>query len=232
MRRAQDMRPMGEWILVFSTPWDAHVFQERAIKLRNLARNSMPTSPTSGIQPPADLSAPELEGFTIRDYTLSTPWQTANLFAHFYPFPERIQNAIDRNWNITSSSRKRSQVFPVRLWVDQQHKLALEPEVVKYLLERDGQQRGSPWDVADCDDAVIRITGDLRHEILDEGNLPSPNLGPKPSDNIRILFNTESEARRFVRIWHRTLIPNYIALNLQEGEAVLKAECLFHTDNY
>ena len=118
------------------------------------------------------------------------------------------------------------------MWVDEKHKLALEPEVVKYLLLRDGELRGSAWEVVDSDDAFARITGDLRHEILDEGKVPTANLGPKPSDNIRILFKSESEARRFVRVWHRTPIPGYVALNLQEAEAVLKAECLFNTDNY
>lgn len=232
--RHRDLRRQEQWILIFPTPADAHKFQQRATKMRDLARRSMPTSPTSGIQPPPDFTSPDTKGLTVRDYTLGPPWLASNLFAHAHPFPERVQSAIDVHRAIVSSSQKNWLVFPVRVWVDQQHQLALEPEVLKYIVQQDTVNRGFRWDLAHSEDAITRMTGKLRHKLLDNDADLRADLGPEPKDSLRVLFKTESEARRFVRAWHRTPVPHYIALDVRRvyNRPLIKAECLFHTDGY
>ncbi|KAL1955396.1 hypothetical protein VTO42DRAFT_8616 [Malbranchea cinnamomea] len=236
VRSRLNLQYQDGWILIFASPADAYEFQSRASILRDLARQAMPKTPTSGIQPPRnfpDFSDPKIEGFTIRDYTLSTPWQTANLFAYLHPFPQSLQRYIDLHRTIISSDHKGWEVFPVLVWVDQQHELALDPQLLEYLIHEDGNSRGARWQLVDSDDAITRVTGRLRHELLDSGKEPRAQLGTRPVDALRVLFSSESEARRFVRTWHRTPVPRHVFVTFRGGpRPLIKAECLFHTDGY
>ena len=193
----------------------------------------MPFSPTTGVQPPRYHPVPADKDFAIQDYTLTSPWQYPALYALLSPFSKPVRSYIDRHRNLVSSDHKSGTVFPVRVWVEDDHQIALDEPILRRLIQWDVLNRVVGWNVVDASDAYTRITGRLRHQILDmDGDEPEA-LGATPNDNWRILFKDASSARRFVRVWHKRKLPSILALRLSDPiPPVLNAECLFYDDNF
>lgn len=226
MRFHDTLQRLTAWVLVFATPASAKEYQERAHHLRKLVRNNIPTSHVSKIAPPPNYTVGGVHGFTLNDYTLTTPWQRPMLFAQLAPFESKLQRAIDIHTYLVSLGRDGDEGFPVRVWVDQHNLLSITAELLERLLLWDGRVRGSLWRIAQRDYTVAPLTGQFqRRMILGDGEAW---LGTKDVSNWFINFQSASEARRFVRLWHRRQLPKFSQLPFSDPQPLIKAECLFN----
>jgi hypothetical protein len=167
-------------------------------------------------------------GFTIHDYTLTSLWQFPALKAFLHPFPRWMDDAIAVHQNIISTSANSTRGYPVRIWVDEQHVIPLDEDILKQLISVDGANRGTWWPVLRTSDAYRRITSRLTHGLMEDDKELKKAVGPKPRDSWRVLFATAPDARRFVRVWHRRRLPDHLALNVGNmPQPIIKAECLF-----
>lgn len=100
--------------------------------------------------------------------------------------------------------------------------------MIKKLLELDGLARGSPWRISDGEGSVERVGQGLisrmSQEDIDEGGTQIPS---GIVDNWRIDFKRASDAKRFVRTWHRKHLPRLDGLPYYGPQTMVKAECLF-----
>src|SRR5436190_23294759 len=136
----------------------------------------------SKISPPPNYTVVGVHGFTLHDYTLTTPWQSPALFAQLAPFESKLQHAIDIHNILTSVKRDSNQGFPVRVWVDQHNLQAITAELLERLLLWDGRARGSQWQIAQGDYTISPLTGQVRHDMF-IGNREEASLGRKDVDN-------------------------------------------------
>jgi hypothetical protein len=227
IRIPDTLQRLTTWVLIFATPAFAKEYQARAHRLRKLVRSNTPVSPMSKIAPPPNYTVDGVHGFTLQDYTLTTPWQSPMLFAQLSPFEPKLQRAIDIHNNLTSVRRDGDQGYPVRVWVDQHNLLTITAELLERLLLWDGRARGSQWQIAQGDYAIAPLAGEVRHSMF-IGNREEASLRTKSVENWCIVFQTASEARRFTRLWHRRQLPKFAQLPFSDPQPLIKAECLFN----
>lgn len=233
IRYHKGMERRPGWIFIFGTPFHAYEYQMRAHRIRKAAREHMPFFPTSGIQPPQHHQVDEDKDFAIQDYTLTSPWQHPALSAELHPFSDSVQRYVDLHHKIISSDNKDDEVFPVRVWVSQEHNIVLDSDILKRLIAWDAKVRGASWHIANSEDAYTRMRARLPHSVLDDDGTKPPAWGSKPNDNWRILFTNASNARRFQRVWHRARLPDILTVRESDPmPPLMKVECLFHDDNF
>ncbi|PGH17545.1 hypothetical protein AJ79_01145 [Helicocarpus griseus UAMH5409] len=235
MRYANTLRRSHTWILLFSNPSSAKAFQDKVYSLSDFVRKSLPTAPFSNIIPPPNYTKPGTRDHRLSDYTLTTPWLQLSLYAFLSPFDKKIQRAIDLHNNLASRGSDGKQGFPVRLWLDKANTFPLKKEYVHQLLSWDGQNRWAPWQLVEGEgEAITPLTA----EPLAMANEMLASPGEDEEDDgkgtyWRIGFQTAAEARRFVRVWHRSVFPKLRIDSMPyypDPPPLIKAECLFEGD--
>ncbi|KAG5295804.1 hypothetical protein I7I50_08685 [Histoplasma capsulatum G186AR] len=223
LRFPDTLRRSNTWILIFYSPAAAKEFQDKVYRLFEFARDNLPTSTMSRITPPPNYTADGACEYRLNDYTLTSPWLPLSLYACLEPFDQKLQDAIDLHNNLASRHGKHG--FPVRIWIDSQSRFTLKQEYVRRLLLWDGQNRWSPWQLVE-QDPITPLMEPLSNEILTPDEESSAE-----GDCWRIAFQTAAEARRFVRVWHRSVLPKLDALPFYpDPPPLMKAECLFEGD--
>ncbi|EDN11207.1 predicted protein [Histoplasma mississippiense (nom. inval.)] len=223
LRFPDTLRRSNTWILIFYSPAAAKEFQDKVYRLFEFARDNLPTSSMSRITPPPNYTADGACEYRLNDYTLTSPWLPLSLYACLEPFDQKLQDAIDLHNNLASRHGKHG--FPVRIWIDSQSRFTLKQEYVRRLLLWDGQNRWSPWQLVE-QDPITPLMEPLSNEILTPDEESSAE-----GDCWRIAFQTAAEARRFVRVWHRSVLPKLDALPFYpDPPPLMKAECLFEGD--
>ncbi|KAK2760378.1 hypothetical protein FQN54_002448 [Arachnomyces sp. PD_36] len=243
LRHHRTLLRSTSWALIFTTPAHAKEYQEKATLLRKQAGYHTPTSPSSQIAPPPNFVAGGTSGLKIQDYTLTSPWLNISLVAQLSPFDFKLQRAIDIHEKLKSPQsrstdkqdpglRRAERSFPVRFWVDQHNLMELTPEIINRILIWDGAFRGSRWQVLEGEAGIQHlvdldkpdIMGNRSNSVAEEDD-QSGSL--RRADNWRINFRHASEARRFMRIWHRTPLPKFSGLPYSDPQPLVKVECLF-----
>jgi hypothetical protein len=110
--------------------------------------------------------------------------------------------------------------------------MELTADIISRILVWDGGFRGSKWQTIDGPSAINRLVDLHIPAILDneKSNFPEESDDPTPlkrADNWRINFRHASEARRFMRVWHRTPLPKFSGLPFSDPQPLVKVECLF-----
>ncbi|KAJ9388067.1 hypothetical protein DTO063F5_2852 [Paecilomyces variotii] len=220
LRHHRTLQKRDTWILTFTTPAQAREYQKEASELRHLAARFM-SDPSSGVRTPHHLGQ---HGPRPYDYTLTSPFQSLSLVAQLAPFDFKLQRGMNTQTKLTQERHPGRKTFPVRLWTGQ-FSGQLSTRTIKNFLELDGQARGSPWRISEGEDAVIRLahyfTSGISRNNLDEDSEShiSGSIG-----NWCIGFQCASDARRFVRVWHRKHFPERL---VGSSQVTIKAECLF-----
>ncbi|KAJ9299324.1 hypothetical protein DTO271G3_2946 [Paecilomyces variotii] len=220
LRHHRTLQKRDTWILTFATPAQAREYQKEASELRHLVARFM-SDPSSGVRTPHHLGQ---HGPRPYDYTLTSPFQSLSLVAQLAPFDFKLQRGMNTQAKLTQERHLGRKTFPVRLWTDQ-FSGQLSTKTIKNFLQLDGQARGSPWRISEGEDAVIRLahysTSEISRNNLDEDSEShiSGSIG-----NWCIGFQSASDARRFVRVWHRKYFPEGL---VGSSQVTIKAECLF-----
>ncbi|OAX77344.1 hypothetical protein ACJ72_08360 [Emergomyces africanus] len=225
LRFHDTLRRSNTWILIFYSPAAAKEFQGKVRHLCAFARKNLPTSTVSGITPPPNYTADGACDYRLSDYTLTSPWLRLSLFAYLAPFDQKIQDAIDLHNNLASKGIDGKRGYPVRIWIENRKRFSLKLEYIRRLLLWDGQNRWSPWQLVE-EDPITPLIESLSNEILTSGEEDLTK-----GDCWRVAFQTAAEARRFVRVWHRSVFPKLDALpSYPDPPPLIKAECLFEGD--
>lgn len=229
LRHHRTLQRRDSWILLFSSPSQAKEYQEKASKLRYLAAKYTPNQSPTAIHLPPDLVAEgQMIGVKQHDYTLTAPFQSLSLVAKLSPFDYKLQRAINIHDNLAQARRALQDSFPVRFWIDRPCRQGLNIKLIKKLLELDGLARGTPWRISDGEGAVVRVGQNsisrISQENYDEDSMQNPS---RRVDNWRIDFKCASDAKRFVRVWHRKRLPRLDDLPYYGPQTIVKAECLF-----
>ncbi|PGG99291.1 hypothetical protein AJ80_09391 [Polytolypa hystricis UAMH7299] len=222
--RDDDLRRRNIWILVFATPASAKEYQDRALHLKLLARDNTPMSPISSIAPPPNYTIGGLHGDRLSDFTLTTPWLRLSLHARLAPFHPSIQRAIDLHNQLAVSGRD-NKGFPVRFWIEEHNLVPITAARLRGLLSWDSNARGSPWQILEGMDSITPLADGLQYKMFDQKKKQGPQAAG--SDNWCIMFQTASEAKRFVRVWHRRRLPMFESLPFSDPQPMINAECLF-----
>lgn len=226
-RHHQTFQRRDTWILIFTSPAHAKRYQQRAFQLQNLqARNSSGPWSSSIHFPFGTPAQGQNDRMRLPDYTLTTPFQNMSLVAKPSPFDSKLQRAIRIHKTLVRPRRAEGQFFPVRLYLDRSGCQQLSVQCIRRLLKLDCVARGSWWAIMGSSDAVIRV------ECNSACELSQVNLGTPPvlsssivAENWCINFRHASDAKQFVRLWHRRPLPRLHGI--EPHSIILKAECLF-----
>ena len=224
VRHHRNLHHCNSWVLIFTSPAQAKIYQNRVATLRSFAAEyAQKRSSITTIYSPPNLGGNRsLWGFKRNDYSLTSPFQSLSLVAKLSPFDQKLRQAINTQANLLSSRRDGQQSFLVRLWVDVSKYPILNLRAIEELLELDGLSRGSPWLLSSHQGAIVSATQDP----ATQDNLEWQSSATS-TDNWLIHFACISSAKRFVRLWHRRRLPRLDNLYYYNSHLIIKTECLF-----
>ncbi|KJF60752.1 uncharacterized protein CIMG_12187 [Coccidioides immitis RS] len=227
-RDPQTLRRKHGWILIFATPAAAQEYQARIHNLRVLLRHHLPITSESKLQLPPAYTVHGSRGFTLQDYTISSPWQYPSVLAYLAPFSDHLQEVIKTHNNILAQKQKERRTYPVQISLDTRQIPNISTRHIVSFVHWDAENRRVPWRLAETLRPISPLTNATPHRILDSEEDAKILNG---IGNWRILFENSSEARRFVRTWHRRPLPKFTGLPNCDPPPLLHVECLFR-DGY
>ncbi|EEP77723.1 predicted protein [Uncinocarpus reesii 1704] len=228
-RDLQTLRRKHGWVLVFKSPAAAQEYQARVHNLRNLLRQNLPLSSDSKLQLPPAYTTHGSRGFTLQDYTLSSPALFPSVIAHLAPFKKHIKDLIKLHHNINTRNPGEEQSYGVQISLDTRYLSRLETEHIAQFLRYDSENRKLQWKLANVANPILPLTGES-HTVLDR--VESAVQSAKGLSSWRVLFENPSEARRFVRAWHRRPWPRFESLPRSEPPSLMHVECLFQGEGF
>ncbi|KAI1945722.1 hypothetical protein LOZ12_006289 [Ophidiomyces ophidiicola] len=226
VRHPQTLRRKHGWILVFSTPAAAQEYQARVHRLRRLLHRHLPVTPESKVQLPPAYTVPEARGFILQDYTISSPSQFPSVTGYLAPFSKHVQDMITLHNNIQARTPNS---YAVQVSIDSRQLPTLSTRHIFKLLRGDSETHGVPWKLAEIQDPIIYLTGEITHQILDDEH-DGDGL-TNTIKNWRVTFGNSSDARRFARLMHRKPLPRFPGL-FCDPPPLINVECLFRNEGY
>ena len=213
----RDTKRLGRlpyWILLFKTPFLAAFYQSRLRWYHRNAVENLPVNPLKaaltpgrGLTPPLGYIDPETGEDIwkrLHEYCLLQPAQNFSVTALQPDFPPSIEQAIQGHRTRNDFGGAQSWTVLVRIDGGQLNK----DQICKFL-EEDGNARNRPWGTINHRSAGMTGYEQLNHVIpraVCEGSTGWQET--EKSHNFGIRFESESEAMRFWRTWHRRPIPH------------------------
>ena len=217
----------NHYYLVFPTPELARAYRSRAEHLHKLAQVHMPTNIASPLLPPLGTTINgEDIGALLREYTLAPPSQP--LYLHVLPPPYSLshQRLLAAKGTVPLVHPVNRAGRSVLFWVDG---FSPTTHVVTKMLDSDGQDRGLPWYPIAASGNIEPFDGTPRSPSFPQQD--DPDTGGVDQEEARaetgrntfrrwlISFENETEARRFVRLWHMRPFPMWqFGLKREDGE--------------
>lgn len=218
-REITTLQQHSHYYLLFPNPAYARAYQSHIISLHRIAKTHTPTSIESPLGPPPGML---IEGENIHDvlqnYALCPPSQKISLRVLFPPYSPAMCRLIDQRGyaqievplasgiNQEQKNRGSRSGRAVLVWVQ-----GYNPPLssIREMINQDGRNRGLPWSLAGDVPAIEKVGYSS-----DDATTTQPN-GPPESGQSKerlrskwiVTFTDESEARRFIRRWHRRPFP-------------------------
>ena len=221
MRDPRTLECAGYYSMLFPNPAYARAYQGNVLHLHRMAKTYTPTS----IESPLPLESGMVIGgedadAILQDYALCPPSQDIQLkllYPHYHPSTKRLLDQRGYRQLVEENDKTgRSVLFRVE---GQQ----LTTSVIRDTMGADGRERGLAWgmSIEKIDNSTIRPDRDC-HGLEDNG---SPDLRTQRSDPLRwiLSFTDESQARSFIRAWHRRAFPTARG----EGPSLVHAELMW-----
>ena len=184
-----------------------------------MARTHTPTSIESLLAPPRGLL---IEGEDVhallQDYSLCPPSQRLSLKVMTAPYAGGVKDILAKGGyeHLVQPIDRAGRA--VLMWVD-----GYRPNMysVKRFIAQDGRHRGLAWALAPAADSIkmLEVPSGVPSEQEESAYMDDPELKLKKRDLLRwiVTFGEETEARRFVRAWHRRPFPIPNARNSYGG---------------
>ena len=208
--------------MIFPNPAYARAYQGHVLHLHRMAKTYTPTS----IESPLPLESGMVIGgedadAILQDYALCPPSQDIQLkllYPRYNPSTKRLLDQRGYRQLVEGNDKTgRSVLFRVE---GQQ----LTTTVIRNTMAADGRERGLAWgmSIEKNDNSTTRPDDGDYHGLEDNG---SPELRTQRSDHLRwiLSFTDESQARSFIRAWHRRGFPAARG----EGPSLVHAELMW-----
>lgn len=199
--------------MLFKTPYLAACYQSRLRWYHQNAADNLPVNPLEvalipgrGLTPPPGYIDPESGEDVwerLREFSLLQPVQSFSVTALLPEFPPSVNQAINRykTW---------SEFEGVRFWTTRIRVAGnrFQKDQISRFLKEDGKKRERRWEIM-----FGRSAKACRH---DQSRRERPTAVTEEStdwheahkvQDFSIKFRSESEAKRFWRIWHRRPFP-------------------------
>ena len=174
----------------------------------------------------------------LQSYALYPPSLDTDIRFEYQPFSKRTVEEVVRHDRNPLMRRPHKRGYEVLL-----HIVGPQPTIfdVRSAISRDGANRGLPWAVCPGPDSgvtqlnlAISLHGELHRRVLDrQGSEDVEDTGGK-KDHCRtfhkwvVAFQTDAEAKRFVRAWHKMPLPSWRqGTEYEEVPSIVHAESLW-----
>ncbi|KAI9721021.1 MAG: hypothetical protein M1812_002500 [Candelaria pacifica] len=231
-RDPNTLEALGEYLLLFSSPSSASAYHNHVRQQHQLSRTHTPKSLTSPIAPPSGyiLDGQDIHAL-LQDYALKPPSQNLNLKRLPSPLSPFIRNLVTQGGYPTLLTTESKSQYPILFSIDGSPQPTTH--AIKEAIGKDGRKRGLLWALSTSSDAIRKfeyqdtspsptpIPPTTTNETLEpspqtnqsnENNESSSSSKPDSQSRYRkprwiISFQSDIEAQRFVRSWHRTSFP-------------------------
>ena len=201
------MQQIGHYLVLFPNPAYARTYQSHVVHLHRVARTHTPSSIESPLplRPGVLIEGQDVHSL-LQDYALCPPSQRIQLKllqpSHAAGINSILQQRGYRQLVQGEAKTGRSVLF----WVDGQH---LNTSVIRNAVAADGRDRGLAWDVSfdKVEDLKAISDEEIHRETDDYEGSTEPKTSQRSSCRWIMSFTDESEARRFIRSWHRKHFP-------------------------
>ena len=205
----------NRYYLVFPNAGLASAYKQRAEFLHKLARAHTPTSLMSPLLPPTGTMVNgEDAGALVREYTLAPPSQPLSLRVLHPPYQHSVLRLLAADGTVPLVHPTNQAGRSVLLWVDGHQPSTYE---VGSMIGADGRDRGFRWSPSIGNGTIEQFDGQPRlvmPKLKDEGDSPAAEEEVVEEQGNKgiyrrwlITFEDETEARRFIRVWHRRAFP-------------------------
>lgn len=197
------------YFVLFPNPAYARIYQHHVTGLHRMAKTYTPTS----IESPLPLQKHSIiEGedaqALLRDYALCTPSQRFQLISLFAPYSTSINRLLDHGGYPQLTEGENITGRAVLFWV-----VGLQPTtgMVEQELGADGRKRGMVWKTS-----VKKLEPPTKPQessavVVDQvaaASMPGIKGQIRKARKWVITFESETEARRFIRAWHYRPFPS------------------------
>ena len=222
MRDPQTLECAGYYFMLFPNPAYARAYQGHVLQLHRVAKTYTPTS----IESPLPLeSCMVIEGedadAILQDYALCPPSQDIQLKLLYPQYNPSTKRLLDqRGYRQLVEENDKTGRFVLFVVEGQQ----LTTSVIRNTMAADGRERGLAWvmSIEKIENPTTRPYDGDCHRLEDNG---SPELRTQRSNRLRWImsFTDESQARSFIRAWHRRAFP----ATRGEGPSLVHAELMW-----
>ncbi|KAL9097622.1 MAG: hypothetical protein Q9165_000519 [Trypethelium subeluteriae] len=209
------------------------------VRLHQLSTTHTPTSLISMIPPPPGFPIDGEDAHAkMQSYALYPPSVNPDIRLEDQPFDEWTVSEVVRGDVNQLMRRPTKRGHEVLLAVD-----GPQPSVfdVRTTIAKDGMNRGMPWATLPGPDhgvtelkLAISLHGELHQRILDDQWMEEGRENGKRNDHARmfnkwiVAFQTDAEAKRFVRAWHKMPLPTWWhGTQYEEIPSIVHAELLW-----
>ncbi|KAI9689955.1 MAG: hypothetical protein M1822_009837 [Bathelium mastoideum] len=225
------------YCLVFSSPASAKAYHAEATRLHHFSHKHTPTSLASMIPPPPGFKIDGEDAHAkLQSYALYPPSLPSLIRFEYQPFGQRTLQEVVLQEADQLMRRQVKHKHEVLLRIDGPQPTAFD---VRNAISKDGVNRGLPWAVVPGPDngvtqmkLAISLHGELHYRTLNAQG--EDDEGEKKNDHCRtfhkwvIAFQTDAEARRFVRAWHKMPLPTWWhGTEYEEVPSIVHAEMLW-----
>lgn len=223
------------YYLVFPNLKLAEAYKSRAEYLHKLSQAHTPTTLHSPLLPlVGTIIDGEDAGSLLREYALAPPSQPLSLHLLSPPYKLPILRMLAAKGTVPLTHPTKRSGRAVLLWVD-----GYQPTTnhIQTMLARDGQDRGMPWSATESAGAIQDFNGQPRRSTAagegwpesapDEEHDEEPETSRGGYRRWLVSFEDETEARRFIRAWHKRPFPVWqFGMDWEDGEPLP----LLHTE--
>lgn len=250
-RDPETLRLVGSYFLIFSNPAAAKAYQENVSHIHRIARTYTPRSLQSPIPPPPGMLIDGEDVHSlIQSYTLIPPGHNLRLTMVMRPLTPLVRQIVEHGgYNLIASRPNRSE-HEVLLSFDGEKQPT--PYHIQTALGADGTARGRSWAFAGGWPPKITeldMPGPWRGDSEDSGGIDDRDLvednynagsehgseGKGRYDGKRrkgvpkwiIAMESDAEAKRFARSWHRRPFPTRDPAEYDGQPPMMHAELLW-----
>ena len=223
MRDPTSLEPAGRYFILFPNPAYARTYQGHVLRLHQIAKTYTPTSIESPLPLQPGVVIEGEDAYTLlQDYSLCPPSQRIHLKLLYPSYILGIKQVLDQRGYHPLLGETDKAATSVLFSVDGQR---WPTSVIRNAVAADGRDRGLEWDISIHELDTSRTAADT---FDDSTSIEADNcsqLGARRHALPRWImsFLNESEARRFIRVWHRRPFPQ----GHGEDRALVQAEFIW-----
>ena len=209
--------------MVFANPAYARAYQSHVHRLYRLAKKHTPTSIESPLPPQPGVKINNEDACAmIQDFTLCPPSQRMHFKYIYDTLSPSMRDLLDRGGYLRFPDGTSRAGRAVRFWVDGHQLTSRE---VSSILASDGRNRGMAWDLSMCKLDASTLDASLAEDLKFSDTFNSAETIPpaRASHKWILTFRNETEARRFIRGWHR----RQLASQYPDEPRIVQAEYLW-----